>query len=62
MSAEKPRFTIFVDGVSAERPASGVAARLALDSKKCAVLRARVGDGYSAPIYANCAFAPTGAR
>ncbi len=53
---------IFVDGVSLQRPASGVAARLALDSKKCAVLRARVGDGYSAPIYANCAFAEAGAR
>lgn len=48
---------VFVDGVSVQRPASGVAVRIALDAKKCSVLRARVGDGYSAPIYANCAFA-----
>jgi hypothetical protein len=48
---------VFVDGVSVQRPASGAAARIALDVKKCSVLRARVGEGYSAPIYANCAFA-----
>ena len=53
---------VFVDGVSVQKPASGVAARIALDAKKCAVVRARVGEGYSAPIYANCAFAEPEAR
>jgi hypothetical protein len=48
---------VVVDGVSAQKPASGVAARITLDPKRCSVLRARVGEGYSAPIYANCAFA-----
>lgn len=48
---------ILLDGVSVQKPASEVASRVALDPRKCAVLRAHVGDGYSAPIYANCAFA-----
>ncbi len=48
---------VFVDGVRLQKPASGVATRLAIDATKCSVLRARVGEGYSAPIYANCAFA-----
>ncbi len=49
---------VILDGVSVQRPEGGVAARVTLDPKKCAVLRAHVGEGYSAPIYANCAFAP----
>ncbi len=53
---------VLLDGVSAQKPASGAAARIALDPRKCAVLRAHVGDGYSAPIYANCAFAAPDAR
>jgi hypothetical protein len=32
-------------------------ARLRLDPAKCSVVRARVGKGFSAPIYVNCPFA-----
>ena len=58
MRAAGDDIDILLDGVSAQKPTSGVAARIALDPEKCAVVRAHVGDGYSAPIYANCAFAP----
>jgi hypothetical protein len=53
---------VFVDGASVQKPASGVAVRVAIDARKCSVIRARVGEGYSAPIYANCAFAAPDAR
>jgi predicted metal-dependent phosphoesterase TrpH len=49
---------VLLDGVRAATPASGAIARVALPEGRCAVVRARVGEGYSAPIYANCPFAP----
>lgn len=48
---------ILVDGARRATPASGVAAEIRLAGGRCAVVRARVGPGYSAPIYANCPFA-----
>lgn len=49
---------ILVNGERAARPASGAAVRIPLPSGKCSVIRARAGEGYSAPIYANCGFSP----
>lgn len=51
---------ILVDGVPAARPLGGGATRVRLDPGRCSVIRARVGDGYSAPIYANCDFQARG--
>jgi len=49
---------ILVDGVSIHRDAPGVGAvKIPLVPGKCSVIRAKVGEGYSAPIYANCPFA-----
>lgn len=49
---------IIVNGVDVARPPSGVAARIPLPPGRCSVIRAKVGEGYSAPVYANCDFAP----
>jgi hypothetical protein len=48
---------IFVDGVTVARPAAGEITHLALPNEKCSVIRARVGEGYSGAVYANCDFA-----
>lgn len=50
---------IFVDG-KGRRAEGGAPVRVALEAGKCSVIRARVGEGYSGPIYANCPFAPPG--
>ncbi len=42
------------DGVVVATPAAGEAVRVRVPAGKCTVLRARVGMGFSAPIYANC--------
>jgi hypothetical protein len=47
---------IFLDGRPVEAPPSDVAVRIPVDERRCSVLRARVGEGYSAPIYVNCPF------
>lgn len=47
---------IFIDGRVVGTPESGEAVRATVDERRCAVARARVGDGYSAPIYVNCPF------
>lgn len=45
---------LYRDGVVVASPASGQAVRVSVPAGKCSVLRARVGMGFSAPIYANC--------
>jgi hypothetical protein len=55
--AEGGEVEIFVDGAKAATPRSGEAAVVTLPEGRCAVVRARVGAGYSAPIYGNCPFA-----
>ena len=47
---------IVVNGQTVARPDSGVAASLTLDPTVCSVVRARVDEGFSAPIYVNCPF------
>jgi predicted metal-dependent phosphoesterase TrpH len=37
-------------------PESGAIVRVAVERSRCSVVRARVGKGFSAPIYVNCAF------
>lgn len=51
---------ILVGGARRATPASDVGVEIRLESGRCAVVRARVGPGYSAPIYANCPFAEAG--
>lgn len=48
---------ILVDGAPVRSPRAGEAVEIRVDPARCSVIRARVGEGYSAPIYANCAFA-----
>lgn len=45
---------LYRDGVVVAAPASGETVRVPVPAGKCSVLRARVGMGFSAPIYANC--------
>src|SRR5207244_906085 len=52
--AQGDDIAILVDGKTVREPDSGEVVRLGVDPGKCSVIRARVGEGYSAPIYANC--------
>ncbi|MFT3770259.1 MAG: hypothetical protein QM820_32930 [Minicystis sp.] len=45
------------DGKPVALPGSGEIARVDVPADRCALLRARVGEGWSAPIYVNCTFA-----
>ncbi len=54
--AEGEDVDILVNGAVTRAPLAGEIVRLDLDPGKCSVIRARVGEGYSAPIYANCGF------
>ncbi len=45
---------LYRDGAVVATPASGATVRVPVPAGKCSVLRARVGRGFSAPIYANC--------
>lgn len=48
---------ILVNGETAARGAADEVVRVPLARAGCAVVRARVGDGFSAPIYVGCGFA-----
>lgn len=48
---------VLVDGQSAATGESGEILRVPLPKPGCHVVRARVGDGFSAPIYVGCRFA-----
>ncbi len=49
------------DGAVVATPASGSAARVEVPAGRCSLIRARVDEGYSGPVYVNCAFAMGGA-
>lgn len=48
---------ILVNGAHAAQAGPGEIVRVALAKPGCSVLRARVGEGFSAPIYVGCGFA-----
>jgi hypothetical protein len=48
---------IVVNGKAVATPDSNTPAAVALDPAACSVVRARVDEGFSAPIYVNCPFA-----
>jgi hypothetical protein len=45
------------DGAPVAMPASGAITRVDVPARACSILRARVGEGFSAPLYVNCDFA-----
>lgn len=45
-----------LNGRSVSRLPEGGSARISIESEECSVVRARVDQGYSAPIYVNCPF------
>jgi hypothetical protein len=53
--AQGESIEIFVNGVSVAKPKSGVAAKIAV-KEQCSTIRARVGIGWSSPVYVNCAW------
>jgi hypothetical protein len=48
---------VIVNGVAAATGAAGEVVRVPIAKAGCAVVRARVGEGYSAPVYVGCPFA-----
>lgn len=54
LRAQGERVEVIRDGEVVARPRRGEAARVAVAPGRCTVLRARVGDGWSGPVYANC--------
>ena len=57
MKARGETIRVLVNGRQAATPRSGEVTALALDPSVCSVIRAEIDGGFSAPIYANCAFA-----
>ena len=51
---------IYRNGKQVAAPLDGHAVSIEVAPDECAVLRATVDGGYSAPIYVNCPFASTG--
>jgi predicted metal-dependent phosphoesterase TrpH len=51
---------VLVNGEAAARGAANEVVRVPLAGPGCAVVRARVGEGYSAPLYVGCSFAAPG--
>jgi hypothetical protein len=51
---------VLVDGTVMSSPEAGHVVKVAVDPRRCSLLRARVDDGFSAPIYVNCGFARGG--
>ncbi len=56
VSARGDEIVVFLDASMVATPKSGTFVSVAVP-KTCSVLRARVDEGYSAPIYVNCPFA-----
>jgi hypothetical protein len=48
---------VFDDGKSVATSPRGEAVTVAVEGDRCSIVRARVDDGFSAPIYVNCPFA-----
>jgi hypothetical protein len=57
VKAHGEKIRVLVNGHLAATPRSGEVAALPLDPNVCSLIRAEIDGGYSAPIYANCAFA-----
>ncbi len=57
VKARGEKIRVLVNGREAATPRSDEVAVLALDPTACSVIRADIDGGFSAPIYANCAFA-----
>jgi hypothetical protein len=55
--AEGAPIQILVNGQVAEEVEPGQIVRIPVEEGRCSVIRARVGQGFSAPVYANCPFA-----
>lgn len=54
--AESNDLEFFVDGSVVYQGSARKTIRVRVSKERCTILRARVDEGYSAPIYANCAF------
>jgi hypothetical protein len=57
VKARGEKIRVLVNGQLAATPRSGEVAALPLDRNICSLIRAEIDGGFSAPIYANCAFA-----
>jgi hypothetical protein len=55
--ARGDQIAILRDGAPVALPASGKIAAVDVPAGRCSLIRARVDDGYSAPVYVNCDFA-----
>ena len=60
--ARGDQIVITRDGAPVALPASGKVATVDVPAGRCSLIRARVDDGYSAPVYVNCDFAEAGAQ
>jgi hypothetical protein len=58
--AEGGDLEVLVNGETVAQGASGDVVRVPIAKPGCAVVRARVGEGFSAPVYVGCAFAGPG--
>ncbi len=56
LAASGEDIEFILNGQSAERLPSGGSVRISIESGRCSVVRARVDQGFSAPIYVNCPF------
>jgi hypothetical protein len=57
VKARGEKIRVLVNGHLVATPRSGEVAPLPLDPNVCSLIRAEIDGGFSAPIYANCAFA-----
>jgi hypothetical protein len=57
VKARGEKIRVLVNGQLVATPRSGEVAALPLVSNVCSIIRAEIDGGFSAPIYANCAFA-----
>lgn len=60
--AQGDAISVLVNGRVAAHPHAGEVVRLSVDPQACSVIRAEIDGGATAPIYANCAFAPATSR
>jgi hypothetical protein len=59
--ARGDRIVVVRDGEAVATPASGRVVQVEVPAGRCALVRARVDEGYSGPVYVNCGFATPGA-
>jgi hypothetical protein len=58
VTAQGEAIAVLINGQVAAHPRKGEIASLSLDPSRCSVIRAEIDGGATAPLYANCAFAP----